>query len=308
MSENLFLSGSNFQSGFTAGTFQIPNEVAPGIPVGIGTPYVIRGPKPSSTFLTVNDLNVIPNTKNFLDLLQIDGTFFEITSTEKMYKFDYSRVVGVKLVSQTVSTDVNVYFSYYDQYGKKGIRKVTPTTEEDNFEPIVACLGIASIYVETTEATEVSLEFNLSNIFELPFTDLGLKSQMLYFSGFRYKDVPAINIPWMVTSNEAELYAFTWDCNYGEANRPDIPITLTTGRPRPWVLILNKLDLFDDSIADYSFVFQQAVYGLGNGTQFNNLIGGVPIEALPSVAANTYDGRYVFGPHNYTEGFEPWKG
>lgn len=303
MTENLFLSGSNFQSGFTAGTFQIPNEVSPGIAVGIGTPYVIRYPKPSNDFLVINELNVVPNTQNFLSLLQIDGTFFEITNTEKMYKFDFSRVINVKMPTQSVETDVNIYVSYYDCYGKQGIRKVTLSTTSDDYTPIVACLGIASIYVETTEATEIGLVFGLTNIFELPFTDLGLQSQMLYFSGFTQQEENVANIPWMCTLNEAEPYAFQWDCNYGVANRPDIPITLTDGKPRPWLEILDKKQPFDETIQNFSFVIQQAVYGLGNGTQFNNLIDG-----FPSVAANTYDGRYVFGPHNYTEGFQPWKG
>lgn len=305
MSETLFLSGSNFQAGFTAGTFQIPSFISPGIPVGLAIPYLIRRPRTTDVFGSFDNITLTPNVKYFLNTTDFSttyGTIVDIDNYNKMYKFDYSRVVGVRLSALSVATDVSVYISYYDCYGKIGVRKVVLSATSADFTNTIACLGIASIYLEASVQTEVSIRLIMQNIFELPITDNGMLSQLLYVSGANLLDDPEINRPWIATFNDAEPYGFQWDGNYSPANRITVPITLTSGKPRPWFEILNAGETFDDTIQRHSFVFQQNVYGLGNATQFNN-----PDPSYPKIDANTYDGRYVFGQHNYTEGFEPWK-
>ena len=304
MTNNYFLNGSNFRTGFTAGQIQIPGEVAPGVPVGLPNPYTIKNPKNAKVVRTTLPLDLTPNTQTFLPISSFDPTMGEIVpvdSLNSMYMLDFGRVVEVRLTDLSVpDTNVNIYFSYIDIYGKEGINLTTLNNVGSVENPIVACLGICSIYLTSDAPVTATLEFKVSNTFELPITDYGINSQLLSVSANNNDDFNGL---WMRTAigSDSEPYKYQWDGAYSNAQPTTQESTLEDANPRPWFRIQNNGAEFDATIENYTFTFLQNVYGLGSGTQFVNL-------ELPQIDSSTTLPENIFGPKNYTKGFVTWKG
>lgn len=295
------LYGSNFRTGFTAGRIQIPTEISPGVPVGLPNAFTIRQPIYRQSIYQVTNVSLTTDPY-FLPISQFStaaGTFVQIDSNNRMYKFDYSRMLGVSLRSMTVSTNVNVFISYFDIYGNPGFFKLVLDTAAETFLSTICCLGISSIYITSDVATEVVMEFEMQNTFELPYTDNGVLSQLLLVSGNRTTAGLAANSLWVATWTDAEPYGFSWDGIYYTASIDPPTLTFSQVRPRFEFLLIGEP--FGESISDYVFSLQQNVYGLGNGTQFTH-------PDYPNIGTQTLEGKFIFGHPNYTKGFTSWKG
>ena len=296
------LQGSNFRTGFTAGMIQIPGETAPGVPVGLPIPYTVKFPKPAGTLYTTASLSLTPDTQTFLTISSFTntkGTIVPVDSINQMYMLDYARVVSARLTAlSTPDTNVNVFVSYIDMYGKEGINQTVLDNVDTDYNPLIALLGICSIYITSDAPVTATLEFRLENNFELPVTDYGINSQLLMVSA---NDQENFNGLWMCTANDTSPYLYQWDGSYTNAQATETKCSLLFAKPRPWFEIGNNGNSFDATIEDYTFTFVQNVYGLGSGTQFLN-------PALPTVGAYTTLTEEVFGPQNFTEGFVSWRG
>jgi hypothetical protein len=295
------LYGSNFRTGFTAGRIQIPTETSPGVPVGLPNAYTIFAPKYRQDIYQINEVT-LSSEPYYLPISQFStaaGTFEQVDSNNRMYKFDYSRMLGVSLRSMSVSTNVNVFISYFDIYGKEGFFQLVLDEESEAYISSICCLGISSMYLTADATTEVEMVFGMENQFELPYTDNGVFSQLLLVSGNRTTAGLAENSLWIATINDSEPYGFSWDGNYLLALTD--PPTLTLSRVRPNFEILKGGEFFGESISNYVFSFQQNVYGLGNGTQWTS-------ENYPQIGTQTLESKYVFGQPNYTKGFLSWRG
>jgi hypothetical protein len=298
----LFLNGSNFRTGFTAGSVQIPGEVAPGVPVGLSIPYTITLPKAEKVVYTTESLSLTPDTKTFLPISSFDltmGTIVPVDSTNTMYLLDYARFLEARITAASApGTNINIYVSYISMYGQQGFNLTTLSTITSAFNPLQALLGICSIYLTSDAPVTATLEFNVNNCFELPITDYGLKSQLLRVDANNFNDLNGL---WISTDNDTSPYRYTWDGDYSVASSPINPCTLQVANPRPTFKILNNGEPFGSDIDGYSFTFIQNVYGLGSGTQFIN-------PTLPQVDSTTTLSQNVFGSLIFSEGFEPWRG
>lgn len=298
--DSYFLNGSNFKSGFTAGQIQIPTETSPGVPVGLPIPYIVTKPIPRGV-LYEGSFELTPTTKSFVPLTQFTkGTVESLNGNTKVLLFDYPRVINARLTALSVpDTNVNVFASYYDGYGQIGINQTILNNVSSDQNPIVPCLGFASIYLTSDAPVTATIQFELSNTFELPITDNGILSQLLEVSAFSENPSNKFDGLWATTFNDSEPYMFQWDGNYTVATTAEA--TIIENAPRPWFEPLNGGERFDDSISDYTFVFLQNVYGTGNATNFNN-------SNLPKIGKVTEEIKYVYGQPNYTKGFTPWQG
>ena len=308
MSEyNLFLNGSNFKTGFSAGRVQIPTESSSGVPVGLPIPYVIKSPLIKQDIYTTETLKFnTPGIKVFLPLTQFTaGKVVDVDSTNKMLMFDYARVVSAKINSISETANINIYASYYDMYGNIGFNLTTLNSAGPS-TPLIPVLGLASIYLTCDSESEidVDLTFTLEDIFELPITDNGVKSQLLLFTRLEFGD--GENQLGIITSNDLEPYQFQWDGNYTLA--ATTPSVLLDSQPRPWFQPTNQGLPYGAELRNYTFAFQQNVFGLGFGTQFNIDVDVPDEEKLPDIPSQTLETKYVFGVANYTEGFTPWQG
>lgn len=296
------LNGSNFRTGFTAGMIQIPGETAPGVPVGLPIPYTVKFPLPAGTLRTTASLSLTPDAQTFLKLSSFStvyGTIVPVDSLNQMYMLDYARVVSARITAlSTPDTNVNIFASYIDIHGKEGFNQTVLNNVDTEYNPLIAALGLCSIYLTSDAPVTATLEFRLENTFELPVTDYGINSQLLMVSG---NNLDNFNGLWMVTANDSPPYLYAWDGVYTNAQATNVPCTITAARPRPWFEIYGEGVPFGDTIEDHTFTFVQNVYGLGSGTQFLN-------PALPTVGVYTTLTEEVFGPQNFTEGFEPWRG
>lgn len=295
------LYGSNFRTGFTAGRMQIPTEISPGVPVGLPISYTIRQPNYRQRIHQVSNVSLTTDPY-FVPISKFSptvGTIMQVDTNNRMYKFDYSRLLAVSLRSSTVSTNVNVFISYFDMYGNKGFYKIVLDTPSESFLPTICCLGISSIYITSDAPTEVFMEFEMQDTFELPYTDNGLQSQLLLVSGNKLDENHTFNALWVSTTTDTESFAFSWDGNYIPALTT--PPTEEVSLVRPRFEILNGGEPMGEEISNFVFSFQQNVYGLGNGTQFNN-------PSYPNIGTQTLEGKYIFGQPNYSKGFVSWKG
>lgn len=296
------LYGSNFRTGFTAGMIQIPGETAPGVPVGLPIPYTIKFPKQAGTLYTTASLSLSPEAPFYLTLSSFSttyGTIVPVDSINQMYMLDYARVVSARITAlSTPDTNVNIFASYIDIHGKEGFNQTVLNNVDTEYNPLIAALGLCSIYLTSEAPVTATLEFRIENTFELPVTDYGINSQLLMVSA---NNEDNFNGLWLSTANDTEPYLYQWDGIYSNAQATDVPCTIIAARPRPWFEILGNGAPFGAAIEDHTFTFVQNVYGLGSGTQFLN-------PGLPTVGAYTTLTEEVFGPQNFTEGFVPWRG
>lgn len=299
-----FLNGSNFRTGFTAGQVQIPGEVAPGVPVGLPIPYTIKYPLNKGVLYRTASLELTPDTQTFLPINSFDldfGTIVPVDAINTMYMLDYARVVAARITATSdPGTEVNIYVSYIDMYGKEGFNLTTLDDVDIEFNPLVSLLGICSIYLTSEAPVTVTIEFETTNTFELPITDYALNSQLLIVSANNNDDFNGL---WMSTATDWDTapYRYQWDGVYTNSLPTDTPSTLINAKPRPWFEIKNNGEEFGEDIVNYTFTFIQNVYGLGSGTQFIN-------PDLPQIDSSTTLPEHVFGAKNYTEGFVTWKG
>jgi hypothetical protein len=298
----LFLNGSNFRTGFTAGSVQIPGEVAPGVPVGLSIPYTINQPKPEKVVYTTESLSLSLDTPTFLPISSFDltmGTIVPVDSTNTMYMLDYARFLEARITATSdPGTNIYICVSYISMYGQQGFKVIRLDNVTSTFNPLQSLFGICSIFLVADTPLTATLEFNINNCFELPITDYGLKSQLLMVTAYNYNDFNGL---WISTDNDAAPYRYTWDGDYSVASDPMVPCTGTVANPRPTFKILNNGEPFGSDIDSYSFTFIQNVYGLGSGTQFIN-------PTLPQIGSSTTLSQNVFGSLIFSEGFQPWRG
>jgi len=272
--------------------------------VGLPIPYTIKYPNDKGLLYTAISKDLTPDTQTFLPINSFDsslGTIVPVDSINTMYMLDYARVVAARITATSdPGTEVNIYVSYIDMYGKEGFNLTTLDDVDIEFNPLVSLFGICSIYLTSEAPVTVTIEFETTNTFELPITDYGLNSQLLKVSANNNDDFNGL---WMCTATDWDTapYRYQWDGVYTNAQATDQESTILNAKPRPWFEIQNNGEDFGEDIVNYTFTFNQNVYGLGSGTQFVDL-------DLPQIDSSTTLPENIFGPKNYTEGFVTWKG
>lgn len=279
------IAGSNFQSGVSAGNFFIPGSVNPGVEVGFTHPYFVKPAFNTGTLITVavgtgitqGTLTVPANTLS--QPIEFYPGYFGT-------QFDYPRCLSFSL-----SQDVNLTFYSIDIYGNKSIQQVFPTLVSGNYvgqtrQGINILTGISFSTAATGGFTGT---VSLTNIFELPYTDMGnIKNLDTIVVSPVSGGAPA---PLIVTNNLNAPYTFQMDINYTPASWNVIP-TITTCTPRPLVELLHQGTVVDVTTNEY--LISQYVYAT-----FTNNSGSVMTKQ------QALDGTIALGILPFADG---WKG
>lgn len=169
-------SGINFQNGYSAGSFTLPGELDPGVPVGYVHSYLIKSPAAAFTIpyqVTQANTPIMVNLTSFLgsNPQAFKKVRFGPNYEDQGYQLDYPRPVWFL----ADKTNVIVKFSFLDRYMNK-------CTVETNIQPPpneyagtnIGCNILTSIEITVPETTNFG--FTFSPFFELPYTNLGIPS------------------------------------------------------------------------------------------------------------------------------------
>jgi len=278
-----YSQGSNFQTGFAAGNFQIPMRNNPGVPVGLVQLYKIF-PAFDATVITAN----VSGTQ-YIPLAGFTfGTLKYLSENEPYIELDYARCLKV---SAGTPADFEFEINYLDQYGQPGIYiGYSDTISGIGLTPAV--FGITAIGIKPLSGN-ISVTISTTNIYELPYTDNGVPSQLICYTKNNHLAV--------ITSGENSPFNFVWDGKYSVAYTA--PPTAYVSQIRPLIEVLDGGEEYTSFPDNICFTFQQNVYGLGNSSEYRN-------PDLPQVRISVDEEEkykvYGHAPHNI--GWKGWQG
>lgn len=257
------VAGSNFQKGFKAGNFFLPNNLNPGVSVAQVHYYQIANPNPNGVISTLTGDGVVEQYFALLGVSEDIGEIVQYDSQNLGVKFDYPREIIVECDAQ-----FEVTFNLIDRYMNKSVAVVTGELGANGnyFASTPVCpLYLNSVLFESAVGT-TSFTANLStgDTFELPYTDYGDQSFLKTVTGsVTPPTTQASGKPWMRTSltNLSAPYVLEWDIEYEPAKWPAQTSTTSSGVSRPLIRFTNLGESIPYGTGqNYTFTVGQTVF------------------------------------------------
>lgn len=254
--------GSNFQKGFKAGNFFLPNNLNPGVSVARVHQYQIANPLQAGTISTLEGTGAVSLYFPLNGVSEDIGEVVKYDSQNMGVKFDYPRQIQIECDKAFTAT-----FNLIDRYMHKTVVTLEGITFGGNYfcDVTVAPLYLNSVLLTTpTGTTDFTATLSTNNFFELPYTDYDNKSFLQTVTGkISNPSVDTTGYPWMRTSlsNLSAPYLLEWDIEYASADWPTQTTETTSDYSRPFIqftILGQPIDF--SSTTKYTFTIGQTVF------------------------------------------------
>lgn len=254
------VAGSNFQKGFKAGNFFLPNNLNPGVEVARVHQYQIHNPVAPANISTLTGTGAVSQYFPLKGVSSAIGQIIQYDSLNMGLKLDYPRQIGI-----TSTEPFNATFSFMDRYQNKSVVNLASIGSPGAYY-IDTPLGVDilnSVLLETETGTpSFTAVLKTMDWFELPFTDYGNKTFLQSITASIEDDEDNTSIPWLRTSltNLSAPYVLEWDAEYAPATWPSQPSTTTSAFSRPLIRFTDLGQTIDYTAKTYSFTVGQTVF------------------------------------------------